>query len=135
MIWWILYLVPMILCFLHAYVSYKNDLEETDLAIKVAICPLLNWVGVYGEIESIIKYDNHKDAYRNTFTIPCCNRLSTESREQIKASKEHLKVEIERLKNEHKITVQEIKQEDEQKVLLGKLGLTLEDLVYMKERK
>ena len=67
--------------------------------------------------------------------LPNCSFLSEESCEEIKAAKEEYKKTIEEAKLKLQNKKEEIKQTCEKKKLLKKLGLTLEDLERIKEKK
>lgn len=128
------YLLPLVLSFTSGLFIGYNEIKVKhghldDYGYCVAsIIPFFNFFAVYeGLYEIIINVDR--------LELPTFQRISPEAKKKIKASKENLKKEIEKLKNEHRTTVKEIKTEDEQNVLLKKLGLTKEDLEKLKELK
>ena len=128
----ILYVLPLVISVVTGFWMEKNKIvrgvDSGSVYIGVGFVPAINIIIAICSVSTLL---DHKDKIE----LPNFQRLSPEAREQIKKSKEHRDKEIARIKEECKTTIKEVKEEDEQKVLLGKLGLTMDDLESLKALK
>ena len=96
-------------------------------------------IGLIPIIGTVILLDNNYDEHDKIkkffkrFKRPNLGTLSTQAKIEIKIAEDELKDQIVKLKSEHKKKVEQIKRNDEKRLLLDKLGLTFDDLEKIKK--
>ena len=128
----LVYGIPLLFILLHARVL-SNAGKKDDTLFVLGIVPVLNIMFIFYCLGQINDYPSVRVGYKRMFSnLFNFKSMSDGSNESIKLAKENMEKEIKRIKEEYKNEVVALKREDKQKKLLSELGLSLEDLEYLK---
>lgn len=126
----LLYFVPMVICLFHCIVT------KDEVAGFTSILPIFNVVGVLVVFFILLDSKEAREDYKRVFrkiNLPVF--ASSEASEEITELKRQRKIQINKINEDFKEKVAEIKRIDKKNKILKTLELTDEDIDYLKSRR